>query len=149
MTSAERKIIEDVETHGWHVINVLPEDPHPPHSFSIGLGKTFDHPEIVVVGLRGETAQVFINDIGQRVRQGELFEPGRDYSDLARGFPVRFVAVLHQHFSEYLGWALWFYRGKTFSAIQMVWPDRDGAFPWDAIFAQDLRLVQPVLNGVI
>jgi hypothetical protein len=148
MSSSEQKIIEDVEAYGWHVINVLPDDPHPPHSFSIGLTKTFDHPEIVVVGLRGETAHVFINDIGERIRHGEVFELDRDYSDLASGFPVRFVTVLQQNFSEYLGWALWFYRGKTFSAIQMVWPDRKGAFPWDEQFAGDLQLVQPVLNSV-
>jgi len=102
----------------------------------------------VIVGLRDDTAQIFINDIGQRIRDGETFETGVDYSDLAKGTSVRFSNVLLHQFPEYIGFALWFYRGEPFSAIQMVWPDRSGAFPWEPAFAADLRAVQPLLDRI-
>jgi Domain of unknown function (DUF4262) len=148
MNPAEAKILADVATYGWHVMNVMPDDPHPPHSFSIGLQQTFEHPEIVIVGLRGETAQIFINDIGQQIRKGEVYEAGVRYSELAKGFPVTFAKVSVEYFPEYLGWALWFYRGRPFTALQMIWPDRAGAFPWEDRFSSDLRTVQPVLASV-
>jgi hypothetical protein len=148
MNRAEAKIIADVDTHGWHVMNVMPGEPHPPHSFSIGLQRTFGHPEIVILGLRGEIAQVLINDIGLKIRDGHAYEPGARYPGIIKGFSVSFANVSVEHFSEYLGFALWFYGGEPFAAIQMVWPDGNGAFPWEASFNEELRSLQPLLGVV-
>ena len=148
MTEPEQKIISDIDTYGWHVINVLPEGYHPSHSFSIGLYRTFKHPEVVIFGLKASTAHVFINNIGQDIKDGMIFEAGGEYPDLATGYPVTFVEVPASRYSQHLGWALWFYGEKSFPVLQMVWPDRSGNFPWHACFDPELHSLQPILGDV-
>lgn len=70
---AESKIREDVAEYGWHAIKVLPKGDHQPHTYSIGLFETFGHPEIAIVGLRGETAHTFIANIVDEIRGGRMF----------------------------------------------------------------------------
>lgn len=35
-------------------------------------------------------------------------------------------------YREFLGYALWFYDGDAFDALQIVWPDEACRYPWDA-----------------
>jgi hypothetical protein len=69
---AEETIVADVDKYGWHVINVLPKGTHPPHTFSIGLFRTFKHPEVVIFGLKGAPAHSFISNIVEDVTGGTL-----------------------------------------------------------------------------
>ena len=64
---SDRKVIHDVETHGWHVVNILPESETPGWAFTIGLGQSFSHAEIVVFGLDSELAHLLLNDLGEAV----------------------------------------------------------------------------------
>lgn len=41
------------------------------------------------------------------------------------------------------GWALWYYRGRPPPFLQVVWPDRRGAFPWEPACGQRCREDQP------
>ena len=145
--TAESRIRSDIAKYGWHVIKVLPEGEHQPHSYSIGLFETFGHPEIAIVGLRGETAHALIGNVVDAIRTGHVFASGCDYSDIAQSFRVAFVSVPQLVNPEYFGWAIWYYKSSVFPVLQMVWLDRSGFFPWDAEFAEDLRSVQPILGG--
>jgi hypothetical protein len=44
-----------------------------------------------------------------------------------------------------LAFAADLYRGIVFSALQVVWPDRTGKFPWDRGSSSDYRQAQPRL----
>lgn len=66
-----------IAEHGWMVQHIGggPAD-GTPWSYTIGLSHGFDHPELVVVGLRPQPAVVLLNDLGRRVRDGETFVSG-------------------------------------------------------------------------
>ena len=145
MDVIERKLRADIQQYGWHVLNVLPDDSHPPHSYSVGLFATFDHPEIVVVGLPGDTAHHLINNLAEEIKEGETFEAGARYGHVLEGYDVTFVRVAPEYYREYFGRALDYYGSISFSMLQMVWPDRKRFFPWDPSCAQDIRDLQPVL----
>jgi len=56
---SDRKLLADVQGHGWHVIGVETDEEEPGFAYSIGLYHTFRHPEIIVFGLsRGEVLAV-------------------------------------------------------------------------------------------
>jgi hypothetical protein len=145
MDGIERKLRADIEQYGWHVLNVLPGDSHPPHSYSVGLFATFDHPEIVVVGLPGDTAHHLINNLAEEIKEGASFEAGCRYGHVLEGYDVMFVRVAPENYRTYFGRALDYYGSISFSILQMVWPDRNRFFPWDAGCAEDIRKLQPVL----
>jgi len=44
-----------------------------------------------------------------------------------------------------MGYAVWFYGGDDFSALQCVYPDLEGHFPWDGGFDANWRNRQPLL----
>lgn len=146
-TTAEAKIREDIAEYGWHVVKVLPEGDHQPHSYSIGLFQTFGHPEIAVVGLRGETAHALIASVVKEIRAGKRFEAGNNYPNIIESFAVTFVAVPEPAYPGLFGYAIWYYGSTAFPVLQMVWPDRDGRFPWQPEFAEDLKAVQPIFGA--
>jgi hypothetical protein len=52
----ERKILADIAEYGWHCMNVVEDDGHPPWSFSIGFYETWQYPELIIIGRSRATA---------------------------------------------------------------------------------------------
>ena len=147
MDPHDQKVLDDVANHGWHVTNVLDDEKGPGWAFSIGLYKSFQHPEIVFAGLNLNDRLVVVNDIGERIRGGEIFEPGKEYSDLLEVYNCTFCSVGKENYKEYLGSAIWYYEGTNFPVLQCVWPDFKHKFPWDEGFDETMRDSQPLLGG--
>ncbi|PZF84006.1 DUF4262 domain-containing protein [Jiangella anatolica] len=105
----------------------------PPFAYSVGLFG-LGHPELLVYGLDLQSSAWVLNHLGERVRDGERFGPGR---------PLRLHGWSHRlqlfpfHDGEepaVLGSAQRFYgRGPAdpVPALQLIWDDADGRFPWD------------------
>ena len=139
-------MISDVEEYGWHVALIPADDEGPGFAFSIGLFKTYRHPEVILFGLGIEAMHGIINNIGEEVRQGRRFTEGEATSGIIKDFDVVFCEVHHDHYQEYLGTASWYYKNTDYPALQCVWPDRQGRFPWDVNFPASLRAIQPVMD---
>ena len=144
MDNIESKIRSDIKQFGWHVMNVLPEGERPPHSYSIGLFATFGHPEIAVAGLPAQTARQFINTLGDEIRDGATFEAGSRYDQIIEGYEVMFLQVAPEFYEDNFGRAIDYYKGPTFPIVQMVWPDRKHAFPWERRCETAIKKLQPV-----
>lgn len=143
---SEAFIQQAVEQFGWAVQSIDESRSEPAFSYTIGLHKSFQHPELIVFGLPHEAAQRLLNIVGERIRAGTRFEQGVAYADLVHGHDVRFRAAedpksLHEH----VGYALWYYQGEPFELLQVVWPDAKGAFPDAAQAPAWLRKSQPLL----
>jgi hypothetical protein len=141
----ERKLTSDVEQHGWHVILIPEGDEGPAFAYSIGLHRTFNHPEVVVFGLDLEMMHRVVNLVGEAVRRGRRFSDGDSASGFLEGYDVRFLAVARGHYREHFGYARWFYDGDDFPVLQCLWPDRLGRFPSDPDSSEGLRSRQPLL----
>ena len=59
---------------------------------------------------------------------------------------MRFVTVPKTCYAEHLGLAVWAYEGDSFPCVQMVWPDKQGRWPWDAGVREGFAASQPVLG---
>lgn len=50
-------------------------------------------------------------------------------------------------YPNYVGYGTWFYdRGVDFPMYQLVWPDKQHHFPWEATFNPDWKHKQPLLD---
>ena len=59
---------------------------------------------------------------------------------------MRFVGVPREVQAEYFGTAQWAYEGADFPCVQLVWPDKQGRWPWDPSSRDGFRGLQPVLG---
>lgn len=146
MDAAERKIHEDVARYGWHAMNVLPEGDRPGFQYSIGFFKTFGHPEVLIVGQRREVMHGMLSAVAEGLRAGRRYEAGTDAGDLLPGYRCLFREIPQDQYGQHLGWAIRFYGGRAFPAVQCIWPDRRGIYPWDAEASEELRRQEPVIG---
>ena len=143
----DAKLISDVKTYGWHVLRVFADQGGPDFAYSVGLFLNYGHPEVIIIGLDADVAHKIINTIGEGCAQGEAFHAGRRTDRLLKGYDACFVDVAFNHYSDYFGYAIWFYSSsdQPFPAVQMVWPDRGGRLPWEEGYDAAFSSVQPVL----
>src|SRR5262245_6980667 len=143
---SDRKLLGDIARVGWHIVGIEADDEGPGYAFSVGLYHTYSHPEIIIFGLKNETAAQLINVIGYQVKGGTRFEDGESDA-VAEGFPVTFKTVPVTAYREYVGYALWFYRSFDFPLLQCVWPDKAGRFAWDDGYDHRFDQLQPILGN--
>jgi hypothetical protein len=129
---------------GYHVVSGASNGAAPGFAFSVGLFRTFDHPEVAIFGLSAEVLEAAVRRVGERVRVGERFDEGAVEDAIVDGRSVAFRRIVPRHYASRLGHACWYHGGARFPALQAIW-SADGLFPWDRWFPRDLRDAQPVL----
>lgn len=140
-----------VKQHGWMVQGVFAAqgdpDPQPGFCYTIGLWQTFHKPEIIITGLGQATAHVLLNNLGDRVRRGEVFRYEEPYADVIENFTVEFtnVRTLNITTKDWFNMARAYYGHADFTAIQMLWPDPDGHMPGDPAY-DSANFRQPILH---
>ena len=146
MDEYEQKAIDDIDKFGCHILHVMEDDENPRFTYSIGIEKNTQNPDLIIIGLKNEIAQWMINEYNNRVKNGEVFEPSKYYDGFLDGFEVTFIDVLKKHYKEYFGWGLWYNKGYNFRMLQMVYPSTLGIWPWDKEAPEDFTWFQPLLN---
>ena len=141
----EQKAMDDVERYGLHIVHVLEDGDLPPFAYTVGLCHTFSHPEILVYGLPKTTAHNLLNHLADQLRKGKEFAAGEIYDDLIGNYRVTFRKVPQSQYRDHLGWAAWFNERPDFPALQLIYPDREGQWPWDKGASEGFRHQQVVL----
>lgn len=150
MTNDEQErlaIQENIDEFGCQIMEVLGDNYMPSFAYTIGLFQQFNHPEVICFGLSQEVMQTLLNNVKDRVEDGETIEVGKNYKGfLQENFEVTFVEVNKVFYEEYLGYGKWFYGNIDFPVLQMVWPDKKQNFPWSSKFDRKLEFAQPLLD---
>jgi len=120
----------NIKEFGWHFIFVFdPDGEHQDFSYSIGLEESFGHPEIIIFGLKKDSAHAIIADIVEDVKSGITMKPNQKLGNVIGGdFEVMFKPISVNAYKEYLGTAVNYY-GKPFRALVMFWPDKGNILP--------------------
>lgn len=118
----------------------------PAFAYTIGLFHNYQHAELIVVGLRLELMHSMLNDVAERIKAGQTFEPGARIADVIEGFEVTLRQVIEpKSFKEHVGYARWFYKGGAFPLFQLVWPDKQARFPQEPGTTEAFNQQQPLL----
>lgn len=144
--ASEQKVIDDIEKYGWHCVNILADGDCAPFSFTVGLFQSYGHPELVIFGLRSEIAHRVLNISVRAIQAGHPIDLSQPTDELLEGYPCCFVKVPESEYYEHLGFARWYYEGNVFPTYQIVFPSRDGHFPWHPGATESFRAYQPVLG---
>ncbi|UXE68871.1 MAG: DUF4262 domain-containing protein [Chryseotalea sp. WA131a] len=140
------KIISDIEKYGLSVIVIEATDYLPSFAYSVGLWRKYKHPEIISFGLTVETLHAAINNAADLVKDGQIIESGKNYGDIFTNIKTEFINVDKRNLRDYFGYAIDLYKTIEFPALQLVWTDRKGKFPWESDFEEEFTYKQPLLD---
>lgn len=126
--------------YGWAVQGVERGKIHPPWAYTLGLSQC-GLPELVVTGLPLGRATRLLNGVAAHLVHAEPPTPG-ERIPLVDGPLVEIVELSHP--DAHLNTAVALF-GRNLRALQLVWADDRGCWPWDRGFRGG-RGGQPVLG---
>jgi len=136
----------NIEKYGLTVIILEATEYLPAFAYSIGLWKTFNHPEIICLGLTTKNLHALINDVAELVKQGQIIKSNKIYDNFFNNSDTQFVKVGKSYLTHYFGSAINYYNPEQFPALQFVWTDRKNKYPWDIDFEEEFKYRQPLLD---
>jgi hypothetical protein len=140
-------ILDNIENFGCHLVLIEADNYLPAFVYSIGLYERFKHPEIICFGLKTEVMANIINYACDLIKHNQTLTTNKDYSGFLQDFHVQFIEVDKDYYRDYLGYAGWFYNMTfDFSALQLVWTDKQNKFPWEKGFNPNWKFKQPLLD---
>lgn len=143
---SEKRILSDVEEHGFHVALFNGDGYSPSFAYTIGLFKTYGYPELICFGLTLDLLHSVLWSGKRLLDKQSAPDESVGYPNFLEGFNVRFVKVDKVRYPDYFGYAGWFYDSWDFPAMQIVWPDKQALFPWKEGFNPDWKFSQPLLD---
>jgi hypothetical protein len=144
----EQNIRDTIEEYGWYVALIDDEGDGPGTRFaySIGMVQSLGHPEVLVIGQPVELMAYLINEIGERARDGAPCAIGEPIEGLLDDYDCVLKPVDPSHYDDYLGYGLAYAGTRDFPVVQLVWPDKEGIFPWEPGCHEALAELQPQLD---
>jgi hypothetical protein len=146
LDEGERNCVSNVLEHGWFHTAVFGDDEGPGFSYTTGFWLNTQFPEVMLFSMKRETAHTVLWDLFRDLKAGNVPAIGKVSADIFGNANAVLVPVAKAHYGEYLGWNRWFYQGDEFPCVQLVWPDRAGAFPWQSTFGKEFEGLQPDLT---
>ena len=140
----ERTMVSAIEQYGCHVISVKSDVAGLGWAYTQGVFDTCGQPELIVVGLPAKTGHSALNDAAALLRAGNDLTVGR-HRELVGEVEVVFRHVAPSWVRELMGSAKWFNESWDFPVLQMIYPDLENKFQWEAGFTEYFR--QPLLQA--
>lgn len=142
--------VAEIKKNGWAIAiqeSNQPEARPPTAAYTIGLYEQFGHPELLVFGLTVPTMRGVLTRMAEAIkRTGGSFQAGEFYPDVIKKREVLLRAVAAHEIYKEMGIAQVYYGRRHYTALQIVWPDATGRFPWETGFAVEHRRRQPLLT---
>ena len=141
------KILEKAESdlaqYGWSFMYVDADQVKGMESFSytIGLEKSYGHPEIITFGLPAEPAHRIFSATAAAIKEGETMPLHEPVENIIGGdLKVVFKPLDHAVYGDYLSVAIDAYGTKDFRTQIMLWPDKEGNYPFDTGYSIKAQL---------
>jgi uncharacterized protein DUF4262 len=145
-----RRTLARIAEHDYTMISVAGERRGggwtPGFTYSIGLWTFRRAPEVVVVGAPYGCASAMIEAYAAQAAAGRLFTAGGRYDYLVGGGPVVLERVSPSHYEKWFARAFHLYPDGRFPALQILWPDTRGMWPWDGGWQLSNVEPQPLLT---
>jgi len=142
----EARIKQDVAEYGYHMGLIADDGYQPGFAYTIGLWETYQHPEVIIIGLRQEAMVGILTNLGQEISKGKRYEAGATYEGVIDRYEITSVSVNPDNYPYYMGYGMWYYKGRDYPAVQLVWPDLEAHWPWEEDFNPKTRFSQPLLD---
>jgi uncharacterized protein DUF4262 len=137
----DRWVRETVSRAGWAVVAVTGATPH---AYTIGLWHSYELPELAMFGLRSDDMQVWLNECARLLRHSGDLGDEVPLAGVIEGYPVLLRRMHPSWHRSLFARACSYYGVDEMPVRQVVWPDRDGRWPWDEAATANCREGQPL-----
>ena len=134
----EIKLLQNVETHGWHATSVFdPKGNDPDFVYSTGFSKSLNKPEFIVFGLDRDLMLDMLWEVYIQLEIGTIPSDNMRWQNVLEGFDCISKKAKHSDlFKKYATSANWFWKHQNQTGFpevyQLVWPGaQQGLFPWE------------------
>ena len=137
------KAISDIAQYGWSFMYVDADQESGIESFSytVGFEQSYGHPEIITFGLPAEPAHRILSATAAAIKEGETMPLHEPVENIIGGdLRVKYKPLDHASYNDYLSVAIAAYGTKDFRTQIMLWPDREGNYPFDAGYSINAQL---------
>lgn len=142
----DRSVLEDIEQNGVQLFFDEDEESGSSRAFTLGLWHLRQRPEVLALGLPEELAVQVLELVIDDVEDGVVYEAGHKHDGIVHGYPVRFGKVSKEQVAALLPEMTALYGDVDVPVLQMIYPDKQGRWPWDADVREGFRDSQPVLE---
>lgn len=149
MAHGDSTVLRDVEQNGVQLFFDEVEDPATTRAFTLGLFHLRQRPEILAFGLPEELAGQVLELVADDVEDGVEYEVGQKHEGIVHGYPVTFGRVTKAQVRALLPELVSAYGTDDVPVLQLVYPDRQGRWPWDPGVREGFSEGQPVLERVV
>lgn len=139
------KAHKDIEKNGCHIIHDDGDETRPPVTYSIGIAKTIQCPDLIVTGMDKDSAHFLINEYIYRIKDGETFSADQFYDEFLEDAKITFKTIDKKFYDSYTPQGKWFYEGDNFTVLHLIWPDLEGEWPWEKKASKAYRFLMPRL----
>jgi hypothetical protein len=124
---------DTIRTFGWAIQHVCGDgEGSPSVAYTVGL-TGFGHPEIAVFGVGQTSAATLLNTLGEQVRSGASLHDGDVIH--VRCVPVTLFELPNPGDVLFTANSVYGRRNdNSVPALQAVYPDNDGAWPWEPAY---------------
>ncbi len=133
-----------IDRHGWTVLEVVPDASGPVFYYTVGLTAR-GLPELLIFGLDPATGQKVLENLADRLVHGLVPADGTLVDDVLRNVPVALRDMRQLKAETHLRYANEFFPGAV-RAMQVIWPDTAGVFPWQQDFDKTMAVYQRLLT---
>lgn len=128
-----KRVKKNIKDDGFHITGVFGSQTSSPFAYTIGLEQSYGHPELLITGIDPQIGQWFIRRLVERINIGESLSTDSPHKGLTK-FPLHLREVDTERASrDHMLGAENYYGGPSeFRALQIVYPDPKGRYPWDA-----------------
>jgi hypothetical protein len=145
----DEKLIDDVKKYGFHIIGIASDGDlnKIEYSFTVGCFYSFGIPEVIIHGMRFETAKTLTWNYVDWAKTKEYIK-NMEISNEIANIPIRLRYVDFSWYKKLLGYGIWFYYllPKPFPCLQLNWPDPKGKFDDEVGYDEKFRIIQPDLT---
>jgi len=146
----EKRLLQNIEEFGWQCLSVIGEEQNPSFSYSIGFTKTLDAPEFIIFGIDEQVRLDVLWNVFDALKEGRESADMDRWSDLIVGYDCILREVDPSNMvRDYFNSAIWYHgppeQNGPLRAMQIVWPDAFGIFPWEPGCAEWVCEDQPPL----
>ena len=137
---------EHIDKYGLSVVKIESKEYLNSFAYSVGLTKTFKHPEIICFGLRTELLHQLINDVAEIIKEEGNLNPNKEYDNVFENSRAKFLQIDKRNIEDYFGVAIKYFGKIEINGMQLIWTDRNNKFPWEDGFEEEFKFKQPLLD---
>lgn len=143
----EKDFTAKIRELGWFRTSVSGDEQSQQFSYTTGFWVSCQQPELIIFNLKTEVVHNVYWDLFRDAKAGITLPIGQRTDEVFGNFSAYAFPVAKRFYRDHLGWSRWFYGGDEFPCLQIVWPDRAGAFPWEDEYDKNFQADQPDLTA--